>query len=130
MAISASFSLGGCGAIDELKAAISQWLDTAKLPGGRDVFPEDDLQNATPTIPPEKIPKEEASKASKKKEKAESKVQRPQTVKLQKKPPISNSTETVRPADTEAQSAPPATLRLRSLYPEAPPPGAFSRFPR
>jgi hypothetical protein len=129
MAVSASFGLAGCGSIDDLKATISRWFDIGKFPRGRGgVFP-DDLPDATPMIPPEKMLKEEASKASKKKNKPARKLQRPQTVELPKKPPISDSTEAVRPQGAEAQSAPsqPAPLRLRTLWPEAPPPGTFSR---
>ena len=50
-----------------LRDAISRWFESAKFPGGGDVFPDDDLPHATPMIPPKKIPKEQASKASKKK---------------------------------------------------------------
>jgi hypothetical protein len=100
-----------------------------KRPVGRaGVFP-DALPDATPMIPSEKMLKEEPSKASKKKDKPARKLQRPQTVELPKKPPISESPETVRPQGAEAQSAPsqPAPLRLRTLWPEAPAPGTFSR---
>ena len=31
------------------------------------------------------------------------------------------------PDETEGQSAPPASMRLRTPFPEAPPPGIFSR---
>ena len=128
MAVSASFGLAGCAAIDDLRDAISRWFESAKFPGGGEVFPADDLSHATPTISPEKIPKEEAGKASKKKAKPARQPQRPQTVKLPKQPPISDSTEAARPEGTEGQSAPsqPAPLRLRTPYPEAPPPGIFS----
>jgi hypothetical protein len=54
---------------------------------------------------------------------------RPQTVVLPlKKPPIPDSTEAVRPEGIEGQSAPsqPAPLRLRTPWPEAPPPGRFT----
>jgi hypothetical protein len=122
MAVSASLVLAGCGAIGDLKDAISRWFDTEKF--GREVFP-DDLPNATPMIPTEN----EVRKASKKKDKSARKLQRPQTVKLQKKPPITDSTEAVRPEGTEGQSTPsqPPPYRLRTPYPEAPPPGFFSR---
>ena len=125
MAVSASFGLAGCAAIDEMRDAISQWFETAKFPDGRGVF-FGDLPEATP-IPPEEIPKQDATKPSEKKAKPARKLQRPQTVKLQKKPRISDPTDAVRPEGTEGQSAPPATLRLRTPYPEAPPPGIFSR---
>jgi hypothetical protein len=131
MAVSASFGLAGCGSIDDLKDAISRWFDAAKFPGGRGVFP-DDLPDATPVISPEKMPKEEPGKASKKKDKPARKLQRPQSVELPKKRPISDSTEGARAPvrGTEVQPAPPsepAPLRLRTLWPEAPAPGKFSR---
>ena len=127
MALSASFGLAACAAIDDLKFVIAQWFESARFPDGRGVLPDNDLPNATPMIPPEKIPKQDATKPSEKMPKPARKLQRPQTVKFQKKPPISDSTEAVRPEETEGQSAPPATLRLRTPYPEAPPPGIFSR---
>jgi hypothetical protein len=69
-----------------------------------------------------------SSKAPKKKIKTARKLQSPQTVVLPpKKPPISDSPRMARPAETEGQSAPPASMRLRTQYPEAPPPGIFSR---
>jgi hypothetical protein len=71
--------------------------------------------------------KQEPVKTSKKMAKSARQPQRPQTVKLQKQPSISETTPAVSPEETEGQSAPPATLRLRTPYPEAPPPGAFSR---
>ena len=127
MALSASFGLAGCAAIDDLKSAIAQWFESARFPDRRGVLPDNDLPNATPMIPLDKISKHDATKPSEKMPKAARKLQRPQTVKLQKKPPISDSTEAVRPEETEGQSAPPATLRLRTPYPEAPPPDVFSR---
>jgi hypothetical protein len=111
--------------IDDLKFAIAQWFESARFPD--EVLPDNDLPNATPMIPPEKIPKQDATKLSEKMPKAARKLRRPQTIKLQEKPPISDSTEAVRPEETEGQSAPPVTLRLRTPYPEAPPPGIFSR---
>jgi hypothetical protein len=81
----------------------------------------------SPLVAPEKIPKV-SSKAPKKKIKTARKLQNPQTVVLPpNKPPISDSPGTARPAETEGQSAPPASMRLRTQYPEAPPPGIFSR---
>ncbi len=127
MTVSASFGLAGCAAIDELKDTILRWVESEKLPDGRGVFP-DDLPTATPVIPPENPSKKEASKASKKKNKLARKLPRPQTVVLPpKKPPVSDSPETARPDETEGQSAPPASMRLRTPFPEAPPPGVFSR---
>ena len=60
------------------------------------------------------------------------KLKRQQTVKLRKPPmPVSDSTEGVGPA-TKGHSAPSqsAPFRLRTPYPEAPPPGVFSPFSR
>ena len=127
MTVSASFGLAGCAAIDDLKTSISQWFDTVNFPGEGEVSPGN-APEAAPVIAPEKIPKE-AGKAPKKKIKATArKLQRSHTVALPpKKPPISNSPETARPDETEAQSAPPASMRLRTPFPEAPPPGIFSR---
>jgi hypothetical protein len=127
MTLSASFGLAGCAAIDDLKASISQWFYTVNFTGGGEVLPGN-APEAAPVIAPEKIPKE-AAKAPKKKIKATtSKLQRPHTVVLPpKKPPISGSPETARPDETEAQSAPPSSMRLRTPFPEAPPPGIFSR---
>jgi len=88
----------------------------------------DELPEATPVVPPEKTPKEPSKRHPQPKDAAR-KLQR-QTVMLPpKKPPIPDSTEAVRPAGTEGQSAPSQrTLRwLPSRWPEAPPPGRFSR---
>jgi hypothetical protein len=125
MAVSASFGLAGCGLIDDLKEAVSRWFDIGKTPGGPGVF-ANKLPDATPMIPPEKPLKKEASKASKKKDK--SKLQRPQTV--EKKLPTSDSTQTAKPQGrAEPQSVPsqPTPSQLRTLWPEAPAPGTFSR---
>ena len=86
MALSASFGLAGCAAIDDLKFAIAQWFESARFPDGRGVLPDNDLPNAAPMIPPDKIPRQDATKPSEKMPKAARKLQRPQTVKLQEKP--------------------------------------------
>jgi hypothetical protein len=85
------------------------------------------LPDAPPMIPPEKPSRKEASKASKKKDKPASKGQRPQTA--EKKLPTSNTTEAPKPQGAEPQSAPsqPTPSPLRTLWPEAPPAGTFSR---
>ena len=90
IALSASFGIGGCAAIDDLKASISRWFDTANFPdevvGLPGTAPESPL-----VVAPEKIPKE-LPKAPKKKIKTARKLQNPQTVVLPpKKPPISDS---------------------------------------
>jgi hypothetical protein len=127
MTVSASFGLAGCAAIDELKVIISQWFDTVNFTGEGEVLPRNEPEAAS-VIAPKKIPKE-AAKAPKKKIKAAArKLQRAQTVVLPpKKPPITDSPEAARPDETDAQSAPPASMRLRTPFPEAPPPGIFSR---
>src|SRR5215470_11352009 len=100
------------------------WFEVGKSPSGRGVF-SDDLPDAKPMIPPEKPLKKGASKASKKKDK--SKVQRPQTV--EKKLSTSDSTEAAKPQGAKPQSVPsqPAPSQLRTLWPEPPAPGTFSR---
>ena len=90
IALSASFGIGGCAAIDDLKASISRWFDTANFPnegiGLPGTAPESPLGVAS-----EKIPKE-SPKAPKKKIKTARKLQNPQTVALPpKKPAISGS---------------------------------------
>jgi hypothetical protein len=80
MALSASFGLAACAAIDDLKFVIAQWFESARFPDGRGVLPDNDLPNATPMIPPDKIPKQDATKPSEKMPKAARKLQRPQTV--------------------------------------------------
>src|SRR5262249_8616064 len=57
IAVSASFSLSGCAAIEELKETFLRWVESEKLPSGRGVFAYE-LPKATPVVPPEKTPKE------------------------------------------------------------------------
>jgi hypothetical protein len=125
MALSASFGLAGCAAIDDLKDAASRWFDIGKPPTGRGVF-ADDVSDATPVPSSEKPLNKEASKASKKKDKPASNAQRPQTV--EKKVPTP-APETARPQSAEPQSVPPQPVpsQLRTLWPEAPAAGTFSR---
>jgi len=126
IALSASFGIGGCAAIDDLKASISRWFDTANFPDEGVGLPGTAPESPV-VVAPEKIAKA-SPKAPKKKIKTARKLQPPQTVVLPlKKPPISDSPGTARPDETEGQSAPPASMRLRTQYPEAPPSGIFSR---
>ena len=80
IALSASFGLGGCAAIDDLKASISRWFDTANLTdegvGLPGTAPESPL-----VVAPEKIPMGSPT-APKKKIKTARKLQNPQTVVL------------------------------------------------
>jgi hypothetical protein len=126
IAVSASFNLAACGAIDDLKDAVSRWFDIGKTPGGRGGF-ADDLPDVTPMTPPEKPSRKESSEASKKKDNPASNVQRPHTT--EKKLPISDTTAAPKPQRAEPQSVPsqPTPSRLRTLWPEAPPAGTFSR---
>ena len=127
VSVPASFGLAGCAAIDELRDTILRWVESERLPSGRGTF-ADDMPDATPVVPHEKPAKKEASKIAKKQGKSVRDLRRPQSVALPpKKPPIPDSPERIRPDETEGQSAPPASMRLRTQYPEAPPPGVFSR---
>jgi hypothetical protein len=133
IAVSASFSLSGCAAIEELKETFLRWVESQKLPSGRGVsageLPEATpvvLPEKTPVVSPEKTPKEPSKRHPKD---AARKLQRQTVVLPPKKPPIPDSTEAVRPEGTEGQSAPsqPTPRWLPSRWPEAPPPGRFSR---
>jgi len=128
MALSASFGLAGCAAIDQLKEAFLRWVESEKLSSGRGLS-ADDLPEATPVVPPEKPSKKEASKPSKPVKSAR-KLQRPQPVVLPpEKPPIPDSTEAARPESTEGKSAPSprGAPQLPSRFPQAPPNDRFSR---
>ena len=128
IAVSASFSLSACAAIEELKETFLRWVESEKLPSGRGVSAHE-LPEATPVVPPEKTPKEPSKRHPQPKHAAR-KLQRQTVVVLPpKKPPIPDSTEAVRPEGTEGQSAPsqPTPRWLPSRWPEAPPPGRFSR---
>src|SRR5262245_22704566 len=125
MAVSASFGLAGCTAIDDLKDSVSRWFDIGKPPTGRGGF-ADDVLDATPVPPSERPLNKDASKASKKKDKPASNAQRPQTV--EKKVPTP-APETVKPKSAEPQSVPPQPVpsQLCTLWPAAPAAGTFSR---
>jgi hypothetical protein len=128
MALSASFGLAGCAAIDELREAFLHWVESEKLPSERGLS-AGDVPDATPVAAPEKPQKKVASKPPKRIKSAR-KPQRPQTVVLPpEKPPIPDSTEAARPESTEGQSAPspPATPQLPSRWPATPPSERFSR---
>jgi hypothetical protein len=127
IAVSASINLSGCAAIEELKETFLRWVESQKLPseGGMSA---DELPEATPVVPPQKTRKEPSKRHPQPKDAAR-KLQRQTVVLPPKKPPIPDSTEAERPGGTEGQSAPSQpTLRwLPSRWPEAPPPGRFSR---
>src|SRR5262245_34311368 len=128
VAVPASFGLAGCAAIDQLKETFLRWVESEKLQSGRSVFP-DELPEATPLVPPEQTPTEPSKRRPQPKDAAH-KLQRTQTVVLPpKKPPIPDSIEAVRPEGTEGKAAPsqPTPKWLPSRWPDAPPPGTFSR---
>jgi hypothetical protein len=91
-------------------------------------LPADELPEATLMVPPEKTPKEPSKRHPRPKDAAR-KLEQQTVVLPPKKPPIPDSTEAVRPEGTEGQSAPsqPTPRWLPSRWPEAPPPGRFSR---
>ena len=124
IAVSASFSLSGCAAIEELKETFLRWVESQKLPSGRGVS-AGKLPEATPVVPPKKTPKGPSKRHPQPKdvglrpvahmreaqflESAMDRIVRElprQTVVLPpKKPPIPDSTGAVRPEGTEGQSA-------------------------
>ena len=127
IAVSASISLSGCAAIEELKDTFLRWVESQKLPSDRGVS-ADELPVATPLVPPGRTPKDSTKRHTQPKLAAR-KLQRQAVVLPPKKPPIPDSTEAVRPEGTEGQSAPSerAPRWLPSRFPEAPAPGRFSR---
>jgi hypothetical protein len=127
MAVSASISLAACGAIDDLRDAMSQWFDVGKSPGRAGGLFADHLPNTTPMKKSLKSEASKASKTSKKKDKPAGKVQRPRTV--ERKLPTSHTVDAPKPQAAEPQSLPTqlAPSGLRGLYPEPPPAGTFSR---
>jgi hypothetical protein len=86
IAVSSSFSLSGCAAIEELKETFLRWVESQKLPSGRGVS-ADELPEATPVVPPEKTPKEQSKRHPRPKDAAR-KLQRQTVVLPPKKPPI------------------------------------------
>ena len=118
LTLSAGFGLAGCAAIDDLKVGI--WLDPVNFTGEGE--PLLGYAPETRLIPPAEIPNQAAKAPSKRIEPATRKLQRPQTVVLPpKKPPISDSSKTATPRETEGQSAWPHSMRSRTPNPEAPP---------
>jgi hypothetical protein len=123
MAVSASFSLAACGAVEDLRDVASRWFDVGSpgRPGSADTPP-----HAPPMTIHEKSLKNEASNASKKKDKLVNKVHRPQTA--EQKLQTSHTIEATKPQRAELQSVPSqaGSSGLRTFWPEAPPSGTFS----
>src|SRR5262245_41094063 len=124
----AGLALGGCTAIDELKDTMSGWFTVGKSFVGQDALPGD-VPDPKDKAPPNKMPREQASKGSKNKDKQAGKQQRNQTGDAATRPPMTVSAEAVKPKRAEAESASSlaSPTRLRTLWPEAPLPGTFAR---
>ena len=119
--VSGGLALTGCASIDELKDAISRWLDTGSL-GEPEASPED-LPRAISMTSPQN-PKAETNAVSKRRDKP---ARNQRTAEAPRKPSHPVPIKAAEPQGTEAQSAPPASMRLHTLYPEAPAPGVFAR---
>src|SRR5262249_57516347 len=89
IAVSASFSLSRCAAIEELKETFLRWVESQKLPSGRGVS-TDELPEATPVVPLEKTPKEPSKPRPQPKE-AAPKLHRQTVILPPNKPPIPHS---------------------------------------
>ena len=116
MVLAASLGLAGCALIDELKDTVSKMVSQDEHEGGVPVATKDGILSM-------KTPGEEANKASTEKGPPARKLHEPHTVKLPNKPPTSVPAEPV-VQSTPSQSAP---SQLPTAWPEAPPPGSFSR---
>jgi hypothetical protein len=110
MIVSAGFGLAGCASIDELKGTVSTWFSD------------------TDRAPPGKILSESANKVSTRKDQQAHEPQPLHAVQHPNKLPTSPA-ETVAPQRADAQFTPlqPAPVRLDTRWPQAPPPGTFSR---
>jgi hypothetical protein len=124
----AGLGLAGCATVDELKDTMSGWFTTGKSMVGEDALPGD-VPDPKDKAPPEKMAREQARKAPKNKDKQAGKQQRNQAVELANKPSTTVSAEARKPKRAEAESASSlaAPTRLPTLWPDAPPPGAFAR---
>src|SRR5262249_10453763 len=126
MALSASFSLAGCAAIDELKEAFLRWVESEKLPSGPGYTGGGVWEVVGKQISPKETPKaRKPSRQGKIKRKMRGRqitfidamlaerqaeamqfTREPTKVRHPKKPPIPDSTEAARSEGTEEQSAP------------------------
>jgi hypothetical protein len=133
MTVATTFGLGACGPIDDLRDALSQMA--GKSPAIREPVVVVSEPEATPAPAPERPPKKPAVTA-KKNVAAKRQVQRPQIVEKQRPRPV--STAPAKPAAVEPPAAstpaqpstpapPSAPGGLRTLWPDAPPTGSFSR---
>jgi hypothetical protein len=124
----AGLGLAGCASVDELKDSMTGWFSTGKSKIGQGAL-LDDLAETNDKAPPDRMPREQASKAPKNRDKQAGKRQRNQTVDVPNKPAMSASAEAVKPkrADAQSASSQAGPTRLPTLWPDAPRPGAFSR---
>jgi hypothetical protein len=123
MVLAASLGLAGCAFIDELKDTVSKIISQDEHEGR---MPDATVDGGILSMRP---PREVVKKASTEKDPPARKLQERHTVKLPNKSPTSVPTEPVRPQGSAPQSAPSQSgpLRLPTSWPEAPPPGSFSR---
>jgi hypothetical protein len=110
IAVSASFSLSGCAAIEELKETFLRWIESEKLPSGRGVSAHE-LPEATPVVPPEKTLKEPSKRHPRPKDAAR-KLQRQTVVLAPKKPPIPDSTEAKGALDRRRYEEAPSSMKI------------------
>lgn len=122
--VATSLGLAACGPINELRDALSQWFNLEKFPGSPGA---EELPGPTPMISPDRPLQKETSKPSKEITKPSRAERRPQIAAAPKKPSNFSPTKASELQGTETQSAPPASMRLHTLYPEAPLPWTFSR---
>ena len=124
-----SLGLAGCNSVEELKSTVSGWFAPGKFPRADEGIFAGDVPDPSLRRPPENIPREAQSKASKKQNEPRRSQQPTRTVKLPKEPPVSAPSETDRPQGANRQSLPSSTPQsgLRNLWPEPPAPGSFSR---
>jgi hypothetical protein len=76
IAVSASFSLSGCAAIEELKETFLRWVESQKLRSERGVSAHE-LPDATPAVPLEKTPKQQSKRHPQPKQAARKRNGRP-----------------------------------------------------
>src|SRR5262249_9261779 len=141
IAVSASISLSGCAAIEELKETFLRWVESQKPPSGGDASAHQ-LPEATPAVPPENTPKEPSKRPPQPKHAARklpphtfvlppTKTALPTwteaVVLPPRRPPTPDSSETVWPEGTGGQSAPsrPLPKWRHSRWPDSPAPRTF-----
>jgi hypothetical protein len=125
MVLLGTLGLAGCSSVDELKGTVSGWFAPGKVSRADEGMFVRGADGSHP-IPPERIVREGKSKASKNENQAV-RGRQPKAVTLEKEPAVSAPTDRVPDADRQATSSTTAQSRLRTLWPEPPAPGTFSR---